>query len=156
MIYKSKIPWRVQSSPAQQSDSHEVSTTCNFGRNKSRQGLVPSNSGRRRLFGTLKKTQREARKYCHYTGRRPNREPGGSHATVARAYFQFPLAACPNPEIHSTLCSVVVLPAALGIVTLELLGTEGRWFHLSVMVVFQGVCRTRHAWPCGLARDNRG
>ena len=26
------------------------------------------------------------------------------------------------------------------VVTLELLGTEGRWFLLSVMVVFQGVC----------------
>ena len=42
------------------------------------------------------------------------------------------------------------------VVTLELLGTEGRWFHLSVMVVFQGVRRTRHTWRCGLARDNRG
>ena len=35
-------------------------------------------------------------------------------SSVVRAYFQFPLAVCPNPDILSTLCSVVVLPATLG------------------------------------------
>ena len=37
----------------------------------------------------------------------------GEWSSIVRAYFQFPLAACPNPEILSTLCSIVVLPAAL-------------------------------------------
>ena len=79
----------------------------------------------------------------------------GECAGVVRAYFQFHWQPVQTQRFLAPSVPLSCFPLPW-VVTLELLGIEGRWFHLSVMVVFQGVYRTRHAWRCGLARDNRG